>query len=217
VWGVVIDVKLNNSRTFMSTFNNSWREAALSTLFVVCTAVHGQTALTQDARAVLNWIRQTGNHGSQPFVVIDKRAGHLWLFDGATQPVDDSAVLLGLAQGDHSVPGIGDRPLQKVLPHERTTPAGRFVMEAGRNTQGEDVMWIDYDAAVSMHRVRTHNPAEQRTQRLASPTGSDNRISYGCVNVPAIFYDQRLMPTLKTRASVVYVLPEKTPWNSVFK
>lgn len=56
------------------------------------------------------------------------------------------------------------------LPHERTTPAGRFLAEAGRNADGDDIFWVDYDVAVSMHRVRAHVPAERRLQRLASPT-----------------------------------------------
>ena len=42
-----------------------------------------------------------------------------------------------------------------MLPEERTTPAGRFVAERGQNLRGEDVVWIDYDAAVLMHRVIT--------------------------------------------------------------
>jgi hypothetical protein len=63
-------------------------------------------------------------------------------------------VLLGLARGDVSVPGIGERKISDINPHERTTPAGRFISEPGRNLSGEDIVWVDYDAAVSMHRVR---------------------------------------------------------------
>ena len=39
------------------------------------------------------------------------------------------------------------------------------------------MVWVDYDAAVSMHRVRTTNAAERRLARLASPGIDDNRIS----------------------------------------
>ena len=109
-------------------------------------------------------------------------------------------MLLGLAHGDDSVPGIGERQMSEIRPEERTTPAGRFVSEPGRNLQGEDIVWIDYDAAVSMHRVRATNPAERRLERLASPGVDDNRISYGCINVPADFYDAHLKPVLGARA-----------------
>ena len=52
-----------------------------------------------------------------------------------------------------------------------------FEVEPGRNTQGEDIIWIDYDAAVSMHRVRTANKADRRLERLATPSVAANRIS----------------------------------------
>ncbi|MCY1536051.1 hypothetical protein D9M68_714880 [compost metagenome] len=58
-----------------------------------------------------------------------------------------------------------------------------------------------------MHRVRATNPSEQRLQRLASTTASDNRISYGCINVPAAFYDRYVKPMFASRGRAVYVLP----------
>jgi hypothetical protein len=156
------------------------------------------------------WAVATRDNAGQPFVVLDKRGAHLWLFDGRGQVLGNTPVLLGMAKGDDSVPGIGERPIQQILPHERTTPAGRFLAEAGENADGEDIFWVDYDAAVSMHRVRAKVPGERRLQRLASPTPADNRISYGCINVPVAFYDLRLKPTLLRNRGVVYVLPETT-------
>ena len=35
--------------------------------------------------------------------------------------------------------------MAKIRPHERTTPAGRFASEPGRNTGGEDIVWVDYE------------------------------------------------------------------------
>jgi hypothetical protein len=125
-------------------------------------------------------------------------------------------VLLGFAPGDDSVPGIGAKPLAEVHPQERTTPAGRFMGERGRNALGEDVVWVDYAAAVSMHRVRTTNPEEHRLQRLATPTIDDNRISYGCINVPVNFFETYISPIFAARRAVVYVLPETKPVEEVF-
>ncbi len=140
----------------------------------------------------------------------------LHLFDAAGKPRGSSPILLGLAVGDDSVPGIGERKMSDILPAERTTPAGRFVSEPGRNLQGEDIVWIDYDAAVSMHRVRTSNKADRRLQRLATPTVADNRISYGCVNVPAAFYDALIKPVFGVKPAVIYVLPETRPAGTIF-
>ena len=77
--------------------------------------------------------------------------------------------------------------------------------EPGVGLQGEDIVWVDYDTAVSIHRVRTANKADRR---LATPTTADNRISYGCVNVPVAFYDAFIKPALGAAPAIVYVMPE---------
>lgn len=173
--------------------------------------------LSPQAAALSSWLQQTRDNAGAPYAVIDKRRAHLWLFDAQGRLKGSTAVLLGLAPGDQSVPGIGDRPLKDIQPHERTTPAGRFQAEAGHNLNGEDIYWVDYDAAVSMHRVRATNPKERRLQRLATATPRDNRISYGCINVPQAFYDRQIVPTFARGRPVVYVLPESLPLAVVFR
>jgi hypothetical protein len=56
--------------------------------------------------------------------------------------------------------------------------------------------------------VRTGNARERRLQRLASPTAGDNRISFGCINLPADFYDRVISPLFTHQRGLVYVLPE---------
>ena len=169
-----------------------------------------------DAGAFARRAVTAGDNQQQPFAVIDKKNARLFVYGADGTLKASSPVLLGLAQGDASVPGIGERPMAQIKPEERTTPAGRFVSEPGRNTSGEDIVWVDYDAAISMHRVRATNKAERRLQRLASPSVADNRISYGCINVPATFYDTHVKPMLGARHGVVYVLPESSPMASHF-
>ena len=155
------------------------------------------------------------NHG-QMFAVIDKTSATFSLYDATGRLVAASPALLGLARGDASVLGIGDRPIRDIAPHERTTPAGRFASEPGKNLQGQTVVWIDYDAAVSLHSLRPSDPIEKRRERLASPTPSDNRITYGCVNLPVEFYERWVLPTLGKKAGVIYVLPEEQPAKDHF-
>ena len=138
----------------------------------------------------------SGDSGARPFAIVDKKNARLYVYAADGRLRAASPVLLGLARGDDSVPGIGERPISSIRPGERTTPAGRFIAEPGRNLAGEDIIWVDYDAAVSMHRVRANNKAERRLERLASTTASDNRISYGCINVPAAFYDTHVKPLI---------------------
>ncbi|WP_315126823.1 hypothetical protein [Comamonas antarctica] len=172
--------------------------------------------LSAEAGQVAQWIHRTQDNQRLPYLLIDKRAARVHVFDAAGRLQDSSPVLLGAARGDHSVPGIGERPISAIAPHERTTPAGRFVSEPGQNLQGEDIVWIDYDVAVSLHRVRTGNAAERRLQRLASATVADNRISYGCVNVPRAFYNRNIAPVWGKQAGVIYVLPETQSAASFF-
>lgn len=60
------------------------------------------------------------------------------------------------------------------------------------------------------------SPAERRLERLATPTEEDNRISFGCVNLPVHFYEQVLSPAVKKSGAIVYVLPETRSPQEVF-
>lgn len=177
----------------------------------------GDQQPSPDARHVANWSVDAGDHGDRPFVIVDKADARVYVFDAQGRLSGSTPVLLGAAKGDDSVPGIGDRPIPLVKPEERTTPAGRFIGERGSNATGEDVVWVDYDAAVSMHRVRPLVAAERRLQRLASPTPADNRISYGCINVPVAFFEAQIEPLFRQGKAVIYVLPETRPVQAVFQ
>lgn len=176
----------------------------------------GNVAPTDEVRHLANWSVYTHDHQNKSFIIVDKKDAKAYVFDRSGHLRAASPVLLGSAIGDDTVPGIGDKPIAQVLPEERTTPAGRFIAEIGMNARGEDVVWVDYDAAVSMHRVLTTNPSERRLQRLASPASQDKRISYGCINLPRAFYENVVGPTVRTTGAVIYVLPETRSAQQVF-
>lgn len=176
----------------------------------------GREKASPQVRQMANWVLSSGDNKGMSFVLVDKKEAKVFVFDAAGQLKAASPALLGAARGDDSAPGIGDKPLSQVLPQEKTTPAGRFVAELGMNTKGEDIVWVDYDAAISMHRVRAVNPKERRLQRLASPSAADNRISYGCINVPTAFYATVVSPAFRRTKGIVYVLPETKPAGELF-
>ena len=157
-----------------------------------------------------------GDTRGQAFAVIDKVTATLSIYAPTGKLLAASPVLVGLAKGDENVPGIGNRPIASIEPHERTTPAGRFKSEPGQTLTGQSVVWIDYDAAVSIHPMRPSNPSEKRLSRLATATPTDNRITYGCVNVPVDFYERWVMPNLGQKPGLVYVLPEMQPAKKIF-
>jgi len=168
---------------------------------------------SREARQLADWIVHSGDNKNTHFAIIDKKNARLFVFEASGSLQGASNVLLGAARGDHTVAGIGDKKLSAVRPQERTTPAGRFVAAVGKNGRGEDVVWVDYDAAVSMHRViRT----QDRLKRIATATAKDKRVSYGCINVPAAFYDSVLSPAFTSAEGIVYVLPEIRSIREVF-
>ncbi|MDO8278894.1 MAG: hypothetical protein Q7T63_12295 [Burkholderiaceae bacterium] len=168
------------------------------------------------ARQVADWALESGDTQGRAFVIVDKVQARVFVFDAQGQLRGAEAALLGLARGDHAVPGIGQRPLSSIRPEERTTPAGRFVAELDRNLKGQEILWVDYDGAVSLHRVVTGNSKERRLERLATSTPLDNRISYGCINVPARFFDDVVRPAFAATTGIVYVLPEVKSVLEVF-
>jgi hypothetical protein len=172
----------------------------------------GSEAAPADVVHVANWVSYTRNNKKKSFVVLDKKQARLYVFDPKGKLKSSSPVLLGKAVGDHSAPGIGNKPLSQIKEEEKTTPAGRFLALPGKNNHGEDIIWIDYQAAVSMHRLRKVAAEERRFERMATADVSDNRISNGCVNVPPKFYNSVLKPNVTKYGAFVYVLPEtRTP------
>jgi len=171
---------------------------------------------SEEARKLVAWILDANNHRGLPFLVIDKKQAMVFAFhpDGRLRGM--APALLGMAVGDDSAPGIGQRKLAAIRPGERTTPAGRFVAALDYNLHGVDILWVDYDAAISLHRVVAGTPKERRAERLVSPSASDNRVSYGCINVPATFFDEVVKPAFTGTNGIVYVLPETRSAQSVF-
>lgn len=176
----------------------------------------GSSHPSLEARHLANWIADSDDHRRTDFIMVDKKFATLYVFDAQVRLRESSPVLLGAALGDDTVPGIGSKPIADVRPEERTTPAGRFLAERGHNARGEDVVWVDYDAAVSMHRVLRTDPRERRLERLASKSLADKRISWGCINVPVAFYETTVRPLFATHRALVYVLPDTKSVQEVF-
>ena len=171
---------------------------------------------SRDAQYVADWVVDSGDNRGMLFVIVDKMDAKVFVFDADGRLRGAAPALLGMALGDESIPGIGERKLSDIRPEERTTPAGRFVASLGYNFYGKDVLWVDYDGAVSMHRVITSKPKERRLERLATPTPFDNRISYGCINVPEKFFNNVVSPAFTGTSGVVYVLPEIRSKSEIF-
>lgn len=173
-------------------------------------------ALTRDAAYLRQWVMDRQDHRHQPYAIVDKKAAMLYVFDADGRLLGATEALLGAAPGDHSAPGVADGDLNQIPWADRTTPAGRFASQPGRNLTGEFIVWFDYQAALAIHRVRPGSQEARRIAGLATPTPADNRASLGCVVVAPEFYDAVVHPTLGKRRGVVYVMPETQPVQALF-
>ncbi len=177
----------------------------------------GSVTPTPSARRMADWVVARQDNGKLPFVVLDKRDARLYVFHPDGQLVDQTPVLLGSSHGDDTYPGIGDVPIAQVKPYQRTTAAGRFVTRPGLDEDHTDVVWLDYDAALAMHRVINKVKSEHRLDHLASPDAAQRRISWGCINIPIDFFDRDISPVFGKHAGVAYVIPERKSFEEVFE
>lgn len=167
---------------------------------------------SHEAQSLADWVVDSGDNLNMPFVIVDKKDAKVFVFGADGQLRGAAPALLGLAVGDDNVPGIGDRALKSIRPEERTTPAGRFVSSLDHNLRGQEIIWVDYVAAISMHLVTK----KRLLRRLATPTPLDNRISYGCINITTKFFKNVVRPAFTGTNGIVYVLPETKLSSKVF-
>jgi hypothetical protein len=189
--------------------------APASALTPAPTAIFAQSAST-DARRLERWVMATRDNGGLPFVIVDKRATEVFAFNGqgmllGQKPRRSSDRRAAMSRRQALASANCRHPSA-----ERTTPAGRFVASLGRSLGKDDVLWVDYNTALALHRVLAVNSREHRLQRLASVSPLDHRITFGCINVPVKFYDSIIDPAFAGTSGIVYVLPEVRSVSDVF-
>jgi hypothetical protein len=168
-----------------------------------------------EVQSVARWVGDTHNNAGMPYLMVDKANALTYVFNPLGQLVATAPVLLGMGKGDRMlVPNSA--PMSAIPPQKRITPAGRYVSRLALDSHGKEILVIDYDASLSLHPIVKGTPAERRAQRMASPTSEDNRVSFGCINVPVAFYSTVVSPTFTNRMGVVYILPETSPAGELF-
>ena len=171
---------------------------------------------SEAALRVAEWVAASGDNGAAPYIIIDKNVAALFLFDRKGKAVGSVPVLIGAMPGDEATPGIGTKRLAEIGPAERTTPAGRYLARFGVAAGRQRVLWVDYATSVAIHTIPPGNAAEKRRERLLSPEVEDNRITFGCINVPRAFYGRSIAPLFGRKGGYVYILPDTKPLEAVF-
>ena len=195
----------------------STRSSAATRSQAAGTKAEGEVTRSAAATRVADWVAASRDNGSFPYIIIDKQAASLFLFTAKGKPLGKVPVLIGVAVGDEATPGIGSKNLAEIGPAEKTTPAGRFLAKYGFAAGRQKVLWVDYATSVALHPIPTGaSKKERRRQRMLSPTPDDNRITFGCINVPTAFYDKSVRPLFQRKGGYVYILPDTRPIEEVF-
>ncbi|MDF2494927.1 hypothetical protein [Sphingomonas sp.] len=170
-----------------------------------------------DTQRVAAWIAVSGDNRKLPYAILDKNTASLILYDAKGKPLAQVPTLIGIAPGDDATPGVGSKKLGEIGPAEKTTPAGRFLAKFGYAYGQQRVLWVDYANSVAIHPIPGDAAKkEKRRERMLSETPDDNRITFGCINVPRAFFGNSLRPLFQKNGGYVYVLPDSKPLEDVF-
>jgi hypothetical protein len=168
------------------------------------TPAAGEVVMTSAAKATLDHINETSDNGGSPFIIADKKAGKLYLMNAEGKVVDTTPALFG-------------RDTSDAARTDRVTGAGKYDLTYNRDQRlpsGYEGSVQSFDTGTNGETFAIHRvidvKGENRSGRLASATAHDNRITHGCINVPAEFYNQHLDGEL---GAVLYVLPETANWQ----
>lgn len=171
--------------------------------------IHQVDGLTRDSSAVNSWVREHNDNGGKPYIIADKQSGEIHIMSADGKVISTSPALFGVNRGDAA--------------QLRQTPAGIFSIrhESAPASYGGD--WQHFTTATQgnmsiqwgIHRVLTTgvNAKQHRVARLNSEGAADNRISLGCINIPADVYDKYLA---KDFGGKLYIMPEQRKLGDVF-
>ena len=168
------------------------------------TSAAGEVVMSSAAKATLDHINETSDNGGRPFIIADKKAGKLYLMNAEGKVVETTPALFGKDSSD-------------AARTDRATGAGKYDLTYNRDQRlpsGYEGSVQSFDTGTNGETFAIHRvidiKGENRSGRLASATARDNRITHGCINVPAEFYNKHLDGEL---GAVLYVLPETANWQ----
>jgi hypothetical protein len=170
---------------------------------------------SSEVQAVQQWVATSKDNAGLPFIVVDKANARVYAFTPYAQLKATAPILLGMGVGDEALVSQ-DAPMSAIPPQKRITPAGRYPSRLVTDTHGKTVLLVDAANLITLHIVAKGTPAQRRAERLASVTTEDNRVSFGCINVPPLFFTSVVDPDFRASKGLVYVLPEKTTAGQLF-
>ncbi len=163
--------------------------------------------LSQNARLIyLNACEKE----KENYTIIDKPSATLFLIGKDGQMIKSFPVLLGQAKGE----ALNQANANSLTPGEyATTPAGKYNITPDIYSDKSDTLnykgkiyWINPASGLAIHIV--YQPELiKRMGMLNTPTTSDNKISWGCINVSEENWDKYFSPNYRNNMSL-YITPD---------
>ena len=151
-----------------------------------------------------------------PFIIADKPSGQMFFFKVNGELIGFSSVLYGKSKLDILAHPLGKNltaeEINATFDIDKVTPAGDFtaVLRPAKDF-GFALFFQDGNGkvgSIAIHTVYTGNIKERRLERLASADVTDNRISYGCINVSVDTWNDYIVPNYGKGARVGVVPDE---------
>lgn len=157
------------------------------------------------------------NNKGMPFIIADKPTAQVFLFKADGSLIKFFPALYGKTKGDVLSHPIGQKltaeEINRTLDSEKITPAGEFTAVLRRGT--DFPLQLNFQdaqgnvGAMAIHQVYTGNVKEQRLERLSSADITDNKVSYGCINVGLDNWNNFIVPNY-AKGARVGVVPDET-------
>ena len=142
----------------------------------------------------------------------------IFLFKADGSLIEFFPALYGKTAGDVLPRPIGQQftadEINKIADNERITPAGEYtaVLKPAKD-YGLALFFQDADGntgTIAIHQVYTGNIKERRLDRLSSADDTDNKISYGCINVGLENWNKYIVPNYGKGARIGVVPDEQS-------
>jgi hypothetical protein len=147
-----------------------------------------------------------------PTVIAVKAEGKLVVYRPETRSTMINPALFGKMLSDEY-----DKIAYDIGKSKPVTPAGNFVIEKAYSTKMREpiIMFIHgKKQVVAIHPLYLGKPGERRAERLASERVEDRRITNGCINVSADFFNMALI-SLPQRAKMVVLKEGESLINDI--
>jgi hypothetical protein len=163
------------------------------------------------------WVMNNDDSLGMPFAIADKVDGSVTFFSPDGNLLATTPALFGSTYGDI----YSDKQLNKDKSSKSSsdmiTPAGRFEAKTGKSKDyGKSIKFFkEGKRVIAIHKTYIGKPSQRRQERLRTQDPNDNRVSMGCVNIPADMMKD--FGVLFEGGGVVYILPETEIGRATFR